>query len=261
MPPRAARRSSSRPATTPVPRPVSRPPAHPRRGHPGAPRPVRPADDRLGRRPAAVRAGRPLRRRGREAPRPGPRRGDGALPAAPHRRSGCALGLPLEPPAEGLDAVRFVLRRLAATLADQLQRPGPGGRARAARRHPRPRLRPPRDPADPPTSSSASRSPPRDAEAIERLLVRPPREGAAAGRRRAPRAGAREGGGGDRAAAPAVHARRPRATPGSPGSSRGSRSRSGPTASTGSSSPIPRRPIARGALALGAGRGRAVTVE
>ena len=31
-----------------------------------------------------------------------------------------ALGLPLDPPAEGLDALRFVLRRLAATLADQL---------------------------------------------------------------------------------------------------------------------------------------------
>jgi protein ImuB len=30
------------------------------------------------------------------------------------------LGLPLDPPAEGLEAVRFVLRRLAATLADQL---------------------------------------------------------------------------------------------------------------------------------------------
>jgi nucleotidyltransferase/DNA polymerase involved in DNA repair len=35
-----------------------------------------------------------------------------------------ALALPLDPPAEGLDAVRFVLRRLAATLAEQLQARG-----------------------------------------------------------------------------------------------------------------------------------------
>ena len=35
-----------------------------------------------------------------------------------------ALALPLDPPAEGLDAVRFVLHRLAATLADQLQARG-----------------------------------------------------------------------------------------------------------------------------------------
>ena len=46
-------------------------------------------------------------------------RGDGALPAAtgPERM---LLGLALEPPAEGLEAIRFVLRRLAAALADQL---------------------------------------------------------------------------------------------------------------------------------------------
>ncbi len=35
-----------------------------------------------------------------------------------------ALALPLDPPAEGTDAVRFVLHRLAATLADQLQARG-----------------------------------------------------------------------------------------------------------------------------------------
>jgi protein ImuB len=35
-----------------------------------------------------------------------------------------ALGIPLEPPAEGLDAVRFVLRRLAAALSDQLHARG-----------------------------------------------------------------------------------------------------------------------------------------
>jgi hypothetical protein len=34
------------------------------------------------------------------------------------------LGLPLDPPAEGLEAVRFVLRRLAAALGDQLQARG-----------------------------------------------------------------------------------------------------------------------------------------
>ena len=34
------------------------------------------------------------------------------------------LGLPLEPPVEGLEAVRFVLRRLSATLGDQLQARG-----------------------------------------------------------------------------------------------------------------------------------------
>ncbi len=34
------------------------------------------------------------------------------------------LALPLEPPAEGLETVRFVLRRLAATLSDQLQARG-----------------------------------------------------------------------------------------------------------------------------------------
>jgi hypothetical protein len=35
-----------------------------------------------------------------------------------------ALSLPLEPPAAGLEAVRFVLRRLAAVLSDQLRARG-----------------------------------------------------------------------------------------------------------------------------------------
>lgn len=50
------------------------------------------------------------RARGEEIDRFRPRR-------APER---LALGLPLDPPAEGLEAVRFVLRRLSAALADQL---------------------------------------------------------------------------------------------------------------------------------------------
>jgi protein ImuB len=54
------------------------------------------------------------RARGEETERFRPRR-------TPER---LALALPLDPPAEGLDAVRFVLRRLSATLADQLQARG-----------------------------------------------------------------------------------------------------------------------------------------
>ena len=50
------------------------------------------------------------RARGEETERFRPRR-------APERM---ALGLPLDPPAEGLEALRFVLHRLAATLGDQL---------------------------------------------------------------------------------------------------------------------------------------------
>jgi protein ImuB len=54
------------------------------------------------------------RARGEETERFRPRR-------TPERM---ALGLPLDPPAEGLDAVRFVLHRLAAALADQLHARG-----------------------------------------------------------------------------------------------------------------------------------------
>ncbi len=54
------------------------------------------------------------RARGEETDRFRPRR-------APERM---VLGIPLEPPAEGLDAVRFVLHRLAAALADQLHARG-----------------------------------------------------------------------------------------------------------------------------------------
>jgi protein ImuB len=41
-----------------------------------------------------------------------------------HAAERMALALPLEPPAGGLEAVRFVLRRLAATLSDQLRARG-----------------------------------------------------------------------------------------------------------------------------------------
>jgi len=66
------------------------------------------------------------RARGEETERFRPRR-------APERM---ALGLPLEPPAEGLDALRFVLHRLAAALGDQLAARGQAaGLARLAVTH------------------------------------------------------------------------------------------------------------------------------
>jgi protein ImuB len=100
------------------------------------------------------------RARGEETERFRPRRA--------HER--LVLGLALEPPVEGLEAVRFVLRRLAATLADQLAargqaagiarlvvtcdlafaRPGTPGELRVEQRLPEPTA---------------------DAEAIERLLL------------------------------------------------------------------------------------------
>jgi protein ImuB len=81
-----------------------------------------------------------------------------------------ALALPLDPPAEGLEAVRFVLRRLAATLADQLIARGQAaGVARLvvthdlafARRSTPPELR----------FEQRLPEPTADAEAIERLLL------------------------------------------------------------------------------------------
>ena len=80
------------------------------------------------------------------------------------------LGLPLDPPAEGLEAVRFVLRRLAATLAEQLAARGQAaGLARLvvthdlafARRGAPPELR----------LEQRFPEPTADAEAIERLLL------------------------------------------------------------------------------------------
>ena len=81
-----------------------------------------------------------------------------------------ALGLPLEPPIEGLEAVRFVLRRLSATLADQL-----AARGRAAGVA---RLVVTCDPAFARRGTTAEvrieqrlPEPTADAEAIERLLL------------------------------------------------------------------------------------------
>jgi protein ImuB len=99
------------------------------------------------------------RARGEETERFRPRR-------TPER---LALALPLDPPAEGLDAVRFVLRRLSATLADQLQARGQAaGLARLIVTHdlafaPR---------GVPPGLHLEQRlpEPTADAEAIERLL-------------------------------------------------------------------------------------------
>jgi protein ImuB len=100
------------------------------------------------------------RARGEETERFRPRR-------TPERM---ALGLPLDPPAEGLEAVRFVLRRLAATLADQLAARGQAaGIARLVATH---------DLAFAPTGTPLELrleqrlpEPTADAEAIERLLL------------------------------------------------------------------------------------------
>jgi protein ImuB len=99
------------------------------------------------------------RARGEETERFRPRR-------APERM---ALALPLEPPVEGLDGVRFVLHRLAAALADQLQARGQAaGLARLAVTH---------DLAFAPRGTPALLrfeqrfpEPTSDAQAIERLL-------------------------------------------------------------------------------------------
>ena len=100
------------------------------------------------------------RARGEETERFRPRR-------TPERM---ALGLPLDPPAEGLEAVRFVLRRLAAALADQLVARGQAaGIARIvvthdlafARRGTSPELR----------LEQRLPEPTADPEAIERLLL------------------------------------------------------------------------------------------
>jgi len=99
------------------------------------------------------------RARGEETERFRPRR-------APERM---ALALPLDPPAEGLDALRFVLRRLAATLADQLNARGQAaGLARLAVTHDLAFARR----GTPPGLRFEQRlpEPTADAEAIERLL-------------------------------------------------------------------------------------------
>jgi protein ImuB len=99
------------------------------------------------------------RARGEETERFRPRR----------TRERLALALPLDPPAEGLEAVRFVLRRLAAALAEQLRARGQAaGIARLvvtcdlafARRGVAPEIR----------IEQRLPEPTADAEAIERLL-------------------------------------------------------------------------------------------
>jgi len=80
------------------------------------------------------------------------------------------LGLPLEPPAEGLEAIRFVLRRLSAALADQLQARGQAaGLARLVVTHDLAFARR----GTPETLRFEQRfpEPTADPEAIERLLV------------------------------------------------------------------------------------------
>lgn len=100
------------------------------------------------------------RARGEETERFRPRR-------APERM---ALGLPLDPPAEQLEAIRFVLRRLSAALADQLAARGRGaGLARLVLAHDLAFARP----GTPPELRLEQRfpEPTADPEAIERLLL------------------------------------------------------------------------------------------
>ncbi len=100
------------------------------------------------------------RSRGEETERFRPRR-------APER---LALALPLDPPAEGLEAVRFVLRRLAGALADQLAARGQAaGIARLIVTHDLAFARR----GTPPWIRIEQRlpEPTADAEAIERLLL------------------------------------------------------------------------------------------
>lgn len=87
--------------------------------------------------------------------------------SAPERM---ALGLALEPPAEALEAVRFVLRRLAGALADQLAARGrAAGLARLTVTHDLAFARR----GTPPAGHIEQRfpEPTADAEAIERLLL------------------------------------------------------------------------------------------
>ena len=97
-------------------------------------------------------------------------RGEEVSPFRPRRASErLVLGLPIEPAVEELDALRFVLHRLAGTLADQLEARG----VAAARAD----LRLALDtsfavPGTPPTLEVEQRfpEPTSDGEAIERLL-------------------------------------------------------------------------------------------
>src|SRR5215207_7299393 len=80
-----------------------------------------------------------------------------------------ALGLPLDPPADGLDSVRFVLHRLAAALSDQLRARGQAaGLARLTVTHDLAFAR--RGTPDHVRIEQRFPEPTGDAEAIERLL-------------------------------------------------------------------------------------------
>ena len=190
------------------------------------------------------------RARGEETERFRPRR-------APERM---ALGLELDPPAEGLEAIRFVLRRLAAALADQLAARGrAAGLARLtvthdlafARRGTPPELR----------IEQRLPEPTADAEAIERLLLARLESRPAAGRRRPPGAGARRSWSRHGASSCRCSRPRPPGTPAWAGSWRGWRSRSGRTGCGGWSWPTPRRRSRRRAGAGGPVAGAAVMGE
>ena len=213
---------------------------------------VRPAPDRGRRRARPVRAGRPVRRGGRPDPRPGPRRGARAVPAAPTPRSGSRSACPIEPAVEDLEPLRFVLHRLAAALTGQLVARGLA--ASRARLHLDLDLAFAR--AGTPAELDVEQrfpEPTADAEAIERLLFarleRTPPPAAVARLV----AGAGRHGPGGRSAAPAVHAAgRPR---------RPARVAAGPARPDvrGGSGPAggPHRPggaAARDALGVAAGR-------
>jgi hypothetical protein len=101
------------------------------------------------------------RARGEETERFAPRRGPERL----------VLGLPVEPPTTGIEPLRFLLRRLVAALADQIDARG----AAASRAHLRLELEsafaPARGAALHWTASQRFPEPTADAEAIERLLL------------------------------------------------------------------------------------------
>ena len=128
-----------------------------------------------------------------------------AVPAAPDPRAP-GPRLPIEPPVEDLEPLRFVLHRLVAALTDAARGPRPGGTARQAAPGPGSRLRPGR--ARPAELDVEQRfpEPTADAEAIERLLFarleRTPPPAAVARLV----AGTRRHGPGGRSAAPAVRA-------------------------------------------------------
>ncbi len=179
-------------------------PPHPGPGRPRPAHPVRPAPDRRRRRARPVRARRPVRRGGCPDPRPGPRRGARAVPAAPgpgtprpgaaHRTRGRGpRAAPLRPPPAGRRPDRPARRARS------------GGVAGPAPSRPRSGLRPAGTPAELDVEQRFP-EPTAEAEAIERLLFarleRTPPPAAVARLV----AGAGRHGAGGRSAAPVVHA-------------------------------------------------------